>query len=260
MSARGLTLLDGAMGTELVARGVPTPDGAWSAAAIDAAPEVVAAIHAAYAAAGATVHTANTFRTRRRQVGPAWQRLARRAVEIARASVPAGHRVAGSVGPVEDCYRPDRSPGRGAFAEHAELARALADAGADVLLCETFPRAEEACAAVRACVATGLETWVALTAGPTASLLSPADVARAAREAVALGAAAVLVDCTAATRTLAYVEAHARARLGVPIGAYANAGAAGEGLGWGAPREDAARRYAALAGTWIEAGASIVGG
>src|SRR5512135_147134 len=79
---RVLTILDGPIGTELAARGVPTPAPAWSAWAIDHAPEVLAAIHRDYAAAGATVHTANTFRTKRRQVGGAWERLARRAVEI----------------------------------------------------------------------------------------------------------------------------------------------------------------------------------
>ena len=56
-----ITLLDGPMGTELAARGVMTELPLWSAAAIDAAPEVIAAIHRDYADAGATVHTANTF-------------------------------------------------------------------------------------------------------------------------------------------------------------------------------------------------------
>src|SRR3712207_7093386 len=41
-------------------------------------------------------------------------------------------------------------------------------------------------------------------------------------EAAARGAAAVLVNCTPATRTLAYVER--LASVGVPVGAYANAG------------------------------------
>jgi len=56
-------ILDGALGTELARRGVPTPLPLWSAAAIDSAPQVLSAIHRDYAEAGATVHTANTFRT-----------------------------------------------------------------------------------------------------------------------------------------------------------------------------------------------------
>jgi S-methylmethionine-dependent homocysteine/selenocysteine methylase len=250
-----ITILDGPLGTELAARGVPTPAPAWSAFALDHAPEVVAAIHRDYAAAGAAVHTATTFRTRPRQVGDGWEDLARRAVALARGAVPPGHRVAGSLAPLEDCYRPDLSP-RDPRPEHRALARVLASAGVDLLLCETFPHVGEALVAVEEAVATGVETWASFTAGPDGSLLTPAEIEEGACEAARRGAAAVLVNCTAATRILPYVERLASA--GVPFGVYANAGSPDEGLGWtGAP--DAAR-YAELARTWARAGATIVGG
>src|SRR5579883_1481352 len=101
-----LIVLDGPLGTELARRGVATPAPAWSAHALDVAPEVVAAIHRDYVAAGATVHTTNTFRTKRRSVGDRWEELLKRAVRIARESV-GELRVAGSIAPLEDCYRPD---------------------------------------------------------------------------------------------------------------------------------------------------------
>jgi S-methylmethionine-dependent homocysteine/selenocysteine methylase len=250
-----ITLLDGPVGTELAARGVPTPAPMWSAWAIDQAPGVLLSIHRDYAAAGATVHTANTFRTKRRQVGAEWERLARRAVALAREAVPAAHRVAGSLAPLEDCYRPDLSPAD-PRPEHRELARLLADAGVDVILCETFPHVGEALVAVEEAVATGVETWVSFTAGPDAALLSPEDVEEAAREAARRGAARVLVNCTPASRTLAYVER--LAAVGVPFGAYANAGLPSDGLGWGdAPDVE---RYADLAESWVHAGATLVGG
>jgi S-methylmethionine-dependent homocysteine/selenocysteine methylase len=250
-----ITLLDGPLGTELAARGVPTPAPAWSAFALDRAPGVVAAIHRDYAAAGAAVHTANTFRTRRRQVGDRWEALARRAVALARGAVPGGHRVAGSLGPLEDCYRPDLSP-PDPRPEHRELARALVDAGVDLLLCETFPHVGEALVAVEEAVATGVPTWASFTAGPDGALLTPAEVEAGAREAARRGASAVLVNCTAATRILPYVERLAGA--GVPFGAYGNAGSPDEGLGWtGAPDVE---RYAALAAAWVRAGATLVGG
>jgi S-methylmethionine-dependent homocysteine/selenocysteine methylase len=225
-------------------------------------PDVVRAIHRDYAAAGATVHTANTFRTKRRQAGEAWERLLRRAVALAREAVPPGHRVAGSIAPLEDCYRPDLSP-PDPRPEHLEIARALAAAGVDLILCETFPHVGEALIAVEEAVATGLPTWASFTAGPGADLLSPEEVAAGAREAAARGAQAALINCVPAGRTLAYVER--MAACGVPFGAYANAGAPEEGLGWASARagpvvERAARDYAALAAQWIEAGATIVGG
>ncbi|HLK35839.1 MAG TPA: homocysteine S-methyltransferase family protein [Polyangiaceae bacterium] len=255
-------LLDGPMGTELARRGASLESPGWSAHALESAPGVVAAIHRDYVAAGATVHTANTFRTTPRAVGTRWTALLRRAVDIARSSVPAGHRVAGSIAPVEDCYRPDLSPGAGARSAHRELARALAGEGVDLILCETFPSGAEAAVAVEAAARTGLPTWVALTAGPCASLMTPAEMARAARDCHEAGAAAVLVGCTAADRTLAFLLEIAP--LGTTLGAYANAGDPAAGLGWGAAAlpsaDEGAARYARLAESWAGAGATILGG
>jgi S-methylmethionine-dependent homocysteine/selenocysteine methylase len=253
-----IVLLNGPMGTELERRGVPTPLPVWSALALDVAPGVVAAIHRDYAAAGAVVHIANTFRTRRRTLGERWEGLARSAVRIARDSVPPGQRVAGSMGPLEDCYRPDRSPGEASRGEHAELARTLADAGVDVLFCETFAHAGEAAVAVQEAVRTGIETWVSLTAGPEASLLTYSAMAEAARICAAEGARVVLVNCTPARRTLAYVEAIATA--GVPFGAYANAGPPEDRIGWQADGNEGAAQYATLARAWVDAGATVIGG
>jgi len=254
-----ITILDGPLGTELLTRGVPTPLPGWSAHALDTHPSVVADVHAAYANAGATVHTTNTFRTRPRVMGAPWRDMARRAAELTRSAIPPGHRVAGSIAPLEDCYRPDLSP-PDPGPEHAELARVLADAGCDLLLCETFPHAGEALAAVEAALGTGLPVWLSLTAGPNADLLTPTQLADGARRAVGLGAAAALVNCVPAARTLDYVDALAQA-VGdrVPIGAYANAGSPDDRMGW---RSDPSlpARYADAAEAWIRAGATIVGG
>jgi S-methylmethionine-dependent homocysteine/selenocysteine methylase len=232
------------MGTELVRRGVALPSPAWSAVALDVAPDLVAAIHRDYVAAGATVHTANTFRTKRRSVGPRWEELARRAVRIARDAV-GGLRVAGSIAPLEDCYRPDLSPGRASREEHRELARVLADEGVDVLLCETFADPTEAVVAVEEAARTGVETWAALLPTTAASLRNTA-------------ARVVLVNCVAAKDTRPFLAE--LADLGVPFGAYANAGDEADGIGWGADVEAGAKAYEALAKQWLEAGASVVGG
>ena len=121
----------------------------------------------------------------------------------------------------------------------------LADAGVDVLLCETFPDATEAVVAVEEAVRTGVETWASLLPA------TPASLRETARACVAAGARVVLVNCVAAKDTLSFVEA--LADLGVPFGAYANAG-------WGADAVTDASAYEALARTWIDAGASVVGG
>ena len=250
-----MTILDGPLGTALADVGIAMPAPRWSAVALETAPEAVRMIHASYCAAGADVVTANTFRTTARAWGDGWQQRVRQAVELARDAVVPGVRVAGSIAPLEDCYRPDLSPGR-AEQEHRLLAEALASAGCDILLCETFPQVDEALAAVRAAASTGVSTWAALTAGPDADLLTPAEVGDAARAAVDAGASVVLVNCIPASRTLPYVEAISG--CGVPFGAYANAGRVDEGMGWG-PAPDAATRYLEHAATWVDAGATMVG-
>lgn len=178
---------------------------------------------------------------------------------LARDSVVTGHRVAGSIAPLEDCYRPDLSPGWDAFSEHVELADVLADAGCDLLLCETFPNADEAISAVSAARCAGIETWLALTAGPDGALMTPDQMAVAARRGVDEGASVVLVNCTPAHDTLRFVESLADASLGVPIGAYANAGSADDEIGWNASTQPGAQAYAVLAQQWINAGATLVG-
>ena len=250
-----VTILDGPLGTELAARGVPTPLPLWSAAALAEAPEAVAAIHRDYARAGARVHTTNTFRTRRRLLPDDWERLARLAVRLVRDAVPAGHRVAGSMAPLEDCYSPWLSPSD-PRPEHRELAQLLAAEGVDLLLCETFPHLDEAVVAVEEAVATGCETWASFTAGPDADLLTPAQIFEGAGRVVDAGATAVLVNCIPASRTLEFLEAVAD--CGVAFGAYANAGSADEHMGW-KPDPLAPRRYAELAQGWVERGATILG-
>ncbi|MEC8424373.1 MAG: homocysteine S-methyltransferase family protein [Myxococcota bacterium] len=251
----GLTILDGPMGTALGEAGVAMGAPQWSAHALETSPETVSAVHRRHAAAGAHVLTANTFRTTARAWGSGWADRARQAVMLARAAAPQGVRVAGSIAPLEDCYRPELSPidpGR----EHAETAAVLHEAGCDLLLCVTFPHEKEALAAVRAAVGTGRPTWLALTAGPGADLLTPRAVGRIARKAVDEGASAVLVNCIPASQTLAYVQAIAG--CGVPFGAYANAGSPREGMGWGpAPEGDA--RYLGFARTWVDVGATLIG-
>ncbi|MFN0242155.1 MAG: homocysteine S-methyltransferase family protein [Planctomycetota bacterium] len=251
-----ITLLDGPVGTELWARGVSTRLPGWSAHALVEAPDVLAAIHRDYAFAGATVHTANTFRTKQRTFPSDWKALARAAVALCRDNVPPHHKVAGSIAPLEDCYRPDLSPAE-PRPEHRELARVLAAIGCDVLLCETFPHVGEALVAVEEAVATGVDTWVSFTAGPDANLLTPEEIERGAREAVQRGAKAVLVNCVPAPKMLAFVERLADA--GVPFGAYANAGSADDAIGWKNGPDEGPARYADLAEAWIRAGATLVG-
>ncbi|MFK7929730.1 MAG: homocysteine S-methyltransferase family protein [Myxococcota bacterium] len=249
-----VTLLDGPVGTELARRGARTDGQGWSSGALLTDPDLVRAIHRDYARAGATVHTANTFRTKRRDVGEAWELLARTAVRLAREAIPPAHRVAGSVAPLADCYRPDLSPDN-PEPEHHELSAVLVDAGVARILVETLAHVPEAAWAGRAAARTGIEVWCALTAGFRADLLTPVELTEGARRAVDAGASAILVNCIPTAHTLGFVER--LAGLGVRVGAYANGGSNAVGIGWD---EAGPAQYARHARDWIDAGATIVGG
>ncbi len=214
----GPLVLDGATGTELERAGLATGLPLWSTHALLEAPECVYRIHSAYLAAGAQIITANTFRTQRRtlargQLGDADTRLTRLAVDLARLAVaattpsnlpslatarePAHDRwVAGSLPPLEDCYRPDLVPDDRALAEeHGRQADLLGEAGVDLILVETMNTIREARAAAEAASRTGLPFVVSFVAWDGATLLSGESLADAARAALALGAAAVGVNC-----------------------------------------------------------------
>jgi S-methylmethionine-dependent homocysteine/selenocysteine methylase len=253
-----LQILDGAIGTELASRGLMLDAPTWSASAIHEAPMLLTEVHAAYLKAGATLHTANTFRTQPRAFGDGWRLALTDAVRIARDAVGPGQTVLGSMAPVEDCYRPDLSPGKVARTEHRQVAAALAEAGCDILLCETFAHRGEALVAVEEAMATGVSVWLSLTAGPFGDLQTPEELASIGKDAASIGIDRLVVNCIAATRIAPYVDAVAA--LGVPMGVYANAGREDDALGWGATSPAAADAYAALAERWKEAGASVIGG
>jgi len=262
-------LLDGALGTELERRGLRCGLPLWSARALLDAPQAVEEIHAAYLAAGAELITANTFRTQRRTLAKEGlahetERLCRLAIELARCARPrsaVAARVAGSVPPLEDCYRPELAPPDAALArEHAEHCELLAGAGADWLLLETHGSVREAAAAARAASATGLPFALAFVFDRAGRLLSGEDPRRAVDAVLPSGPCALLVNCVPPDAAGARHAALAALAPGVPTGLYPNLGAPGPTPD--APRsgERSPEELAALARAWIRAGARLVGG
>ncbi len=250
-----VTILDGPIGTLLNAWGLTTPEPIWTGDVSLRASDFLTRAHGAYADAGATVHTAATFRTNARVLPSGWEEAAHRAVACARHAVPSGHRIAGSLAPWEDCYRPDLAP-EDALRVHRPLAAALASSGVDLLLCETFCNPDEGIGATLAALETGLEVWTSFSAGPDGSLMTPERMAGAASEAASLGASAVMVNCVGACAIQPFVDAVSSA--GVPFGVSASAGRAEDGIGWSSPDGDV--RFGPLVAGWIEQGAAIIGG
>ena len=168
LAAGGVIVIDGAMGTELQARGVPMHERAWSGVAQLSHPEVVRAIHADYIEAGAEVVITNTFASGRQMLDAAGlaDRIAtinRRAVEIAfEAREQAAQRpvaVAGSMCEWVDPESPMAHPERLAAA-YREQAGLLAEAGVDLLALEMTCHPVHSGLLVEAALATGLPVWL----------------------------------------------------------------------------------------------------
>ncbi|HEY6050429.1 MAG TPA: homocysteine S-methyltransferase family protein, partial [Thermoanaerobaculia bacterium] len=259
-------VLDAAMGTELERRGAAGALPLWSAAALLDAPRTVFDIHAADAAAGADILTANTFRTHRRSLaraglGDQSELLSWRAVSLAREAADISSAppfVVGSLSPLEDCYRPDLVPDDADLdREHALQAESLAAAGVDGILLETHNTVRELAAAARAAGATGLPVIASFMTDGAGRLLSGELIEDVVRALAGLEPDALAINCVPARFVEGDLARLAAAAPGVPLGAYGNVGQPRPD--GSAERPDAAE-YAELARRWIAAGARIVGG
>lgn len=273
---REITLLDGGMGQELVARSGDRPTPLWATQVMMDHPGLVRAVHADYFAAGATVATTNTYaihhdRLVKAGIDDRFAELHAQALAEARAARD-GHgsgRIAGSIGPLVASYRPETHPPHDeAVARYAEIARLLAP-GVDFFLCETVASLAHACAVLEGAAAGGRPVWLSVTVddddGSRLRSGESLDDLRAVAEAG--GAAAVLANCSAPEAMEAALDVFAG--FGLPYGAYANGftqitkdflkdNPTVDALS--ARPEMTPTLYADFAMRWVAQGARIVGG
>ncbi len=287
----GPVVLDGGLSTELERAGHDISSALWSARLLRDDPTAVRLAHAAFFAAGAQVATTASYQATFEGFAAAGidrseaRALMVRSVALARAAAARAPRVgqtwvAGSVGPY-GAMLADGSEYTGAYTDPGWTRRAagglsiaelrafhrprltvLAEAGSDVLACETIPAAAEAEALLAEIVVLGVPAWLSLT-----TVVDREGVVRTRRGepaaevwALARGVDAVIavgVNCTEPAGVHAAVV-EAAAASGKPVVAYPNSGER-----WDA----AARRWSRPAGPamdrivpWVAAGARLVGG
>jgi homocysteine S-methyltransferase len=271
-----ITLLDGGMGQELIARAGDRPTPLWATRVMIDHPGLVRQVHDDYFAAGATVATTNTYAIHRDRLVKAgiedrFAALLDAALDEAAASLAAhgGGRIAGSIGPLVASYRPGVHPPHDvAVPLYAEVARHLAPR-VDLILCETVASCAHAAAVLEGAAVSGLPVWLSVTLDDEdgSRLRSGEAVADVVPLARAGGAAAILANCSAPEAMPAALAVLARS--GLPFGAYANGftritkdflmdGATVDSL---SPRRDMGpAAYADHAMAWVAMGATIVGG
>lgn len=259
-------LLDGATGTELGRRGIPTGPPLWSCSALIDAPDEVEEVHREHADAGADLIVAHTFRCGPRALAKAGiegrgQELVSCAVSLARKT---GRIVATSVAPVEDCYQPEAVPSNDELvSEHGRLADWIAEAQPDLVWIETMNTAREAGIAAQAATERGLPFAANFVLSEEGTLLSGEPI-KAGIEAVCSADApprAIGINCIppkGATRALPRLLA---LTAGVfPVAVYAHVGNLTPIPGWSYTQSLTAAEYAEAAVRWIDMGARVVGG
>ncbi|MFP7233078.1 homocysteine S-methyltransferase [Bacillus subtilis] len=281
-----LIVLDGAMATELERKGCDLNDSLWSAKILMEEPNLIKQVHADYFAAGAdcaiTASYQSTFE------GFAARGLseaeARRLIEMS-VSIAAEARddfwaleenrlnrpkpiIAASVGPY-GAYLADGSEYRGNYGIsedeliefHRPRMKALIEAGADVLACETIPCLAEAKAIVRL-LKEFPETyaWISFSAKDGLHISDGTPAADCAswldehRQIAAIG-----INCTPLQHIPSLIE-ELKKHTFKPIIAYPNSGEQydPETKTWSGAA--CTEPYGASARTWYEKGAKLIGG
>ena len=252
-------LFDGAMGTELQARGLAA--GELPELLCLTHPEVVSEVHAAYVAAGADVVTTNTFGANADKLGDAAsvEEVFSAAVACARA---AGARyVAADLGPTGQLLAP---MGTLAFDDAYELfarqVRAAVAAGADLFVIETMADLAEAKAALLAVREnSALPAVVTMTFQEDGRTFLGTTPEVAALALSSLGAAAVGVNCSLGPAEVAPLVERMAPWARCPLMVQANAGLphVEDGV---TVFDIGPDQYAAAVAGMLDAGVTITGG
>jgi len=272
-----ITILDGGMGQELVARSTQPPNEMWSAKVLMNEADLVTQVHADYIRAGADMITINAYSAtpeRLKQYGHGDKFLALQQAAIdcatkARDQLGRDVKITGCLPPLFSSYNPDLNND---YDIALDLYSQIADAqtaGVDILLAETLGSLLEVRAAATALSGRGKPVWISMSLSEDTA--TPAlRSGEALEEALAFLAQqdvdAVLLNCSLPETISAAMPTLAQAKT--PFGAYANGFTAIKKLEMGdivaekfSKRSDLTPQgYANFAQTWIDAGATLIGG
>lgn len=219
-----LTLLDGAMGTELMKRGLRL--GAFPEQVNLTNPEAVRAIHRAYIDAGSELLYACTFgcnplKARGADIRP----VIAAALENAHAAAGDRARAALDVGPLGQLLEPygelPEEKAREAFRQVFEAGK-----GAELVVLETFFDLQEALLALETAkeLLPGAECFVTMTFQASGRTLTGVTPAEAARELAAAGADAVGLNCSLGPKEALPLVRELRENTALPLIVKPNAG------------------------------------
>lgn len=277
-------VLDGALATELEARGCDINDTLWSAKILMEQPELIRQVHYDYYVAGADIGISSSYQATipgfvQRGCSEAQAReLIRDSVRLLKEAAEAywlqGRQagkmrpiVAASVGPY-GAYLADGSEYRGDYActeeelvnFHRERMQLLEEAGADLFACETIPCLQEARAILKAMEQRKLTCWMSFSCRDERHISEGTPIAVCAEflqeqeQVEAIG-----INCTAPE----WIEGLIREIRRVsdkPIIVYGNSGEIYDPQAKVWKGNPCGVAYSAWAPRWYAAGADIIGG
>ena len=259
--ARKLLFLDGAMGTMLQRRGIKPGQIPELLNLTD--PAMLESIHRSYIEAGSQVVYANTFGANGRKL----RRTGHTVAEVVSAGVAAAKRAAAGtgalvgldVGPLGELLEPMGTlPFEAAYDLFAEIVRAGAEAGADLVAIETMTDLYETKAALLAAKENSdLPCLVTMSFDETGRTFMGCTVASMARTLEGLGADAIGLNCSLGPKQVLPMIRELCASTRLPVIAKPNAGLPDpvDGHYDLSPAEFAEAMVEA-----VKAGASLVGG
>ena len=207
-----IELMDGAMGSELIQRGLHLPKYIWSAQANIEAQEIVYQIHKEYIDAGANYITTNTFRSTPRS----YQKIGlnqedatqtaeislKNAVFQAKKVSDNKCKVLGSIAPLEDCYRPNLFPGVNvAKEEFMQIGKWLVESKVDILLLETMNSIVETKACLDSISSYDIPIWVSFVLKGDKHILSGEKLADAIKLLNNYNVDTLFINCNPLNRT-----------------------------------------------------------
>ena len=224
LAGEDFLLFDGAMGTQLQARGLAAGEVPELLCLTN--PQQITQIHQAYVQAGSEVVTTNTFGASAPKLGDAAtvEEVFSAAVACAKAS--GAHYVAADIGPTGSLLEPMGTlPFDDAYELFAQQVRAADAAGADLFIIETMADLAEAKAAVLAAKeCSDLPIFCTMTFDEDGRTFLGTTPEVAAKTLSSLGANVVGINCSLGPKDVAPLIRRMLPWSGVPVMAQANAG------------------------------------